>query len=140
MARRPSRSQAAPVQGGGRLAALLRDRDGNVTIEAAVVLPVLVLFLLGTIETGRMLWLQNALHYAVESAARCSAVNTTVCGSPTQTKSFAATTSGFAFSTTVFAVATAACGSLVSASYPFTFVVPLLGASVTLQAQSCYPT
>jgi Flp pilus assembly protein TadG len=120
--------------------ALLRDGGGNVAIEAAVVLPVLALLLLGIIETGRLLWLQNALHYAVENAARCSVVDTSVCSSATQTKSYAASASGYAFSSSIFTVATAACGSRVSASYPFTFVVPLIGTSVTLQAQSCYPT
>lgn len=119
---------------------LLGDRTGAAAVEFALVVPAFLLLLIGIMEFGRLMWTQNALHYAVEEAARCSAVDTTVCTSTSTTQSFAAARSGLAFATSVFAVTKTSCGWQVSASYPFSFVGFLSQYSVTLHAQACYPT
>lgn len=130
----------SPANLGGMLGRLLRDRRGSAAVEFAVALPALATMLLGAMEFGRLLWTQNALHYAVEEAARCHSVNSSVCGSASQTQSFAASRAGLTFANATFTVTTASCGNQVSARYPFAFVVPLFDYQVTLQAQSCYPT
>ena len=119
---------------------LLSDRAGAAAVEFALIVPAFLLLLLGIMELGRLMWTQNALHYAVEEAARCSAVDTNVCSSTSTAKSFAAGRSGLAFATSVFTVTQASCGWQVSASYPFSFVGFLSEYSVTLHAQACYPT
>jgi len=51
----------------GRLA---RNRFGGLAAEFGLVATPIVLLLLGTMELGRGLWIQNALNHSVEEAAR----------------------------------------------------------------------
>ena len=44
---------------------------------------------LGTIEVSRAIWTQSALQFAAEKAARCAAVNTTLCGRRHQVETYA---------------------------------------------------
>jgi hypothetical protein len=117
-----------------------RDDRGNVAVEFALIAPALLTLLFGTIEASRAIWMQSALIYAVDQAARCAGINTNACGTPTQVQSYAAAESGAGFSSTVFTASTAACGNLVTASYPMRLNVPFVSLSVTLGARSCYPT
>lgn len=124
---------------------LFRNCRGAAAVEAAICLPVLMVALLGIIDFGRALWAQNALHYSVEEAARCGVVNAaSTCNSPSATASFAAGRSGLPVASTVFtATPNSTCGSeagyQVSASYALPLFTPLFP-SITLQAQSCFPT
>ena len=59
------------------------DRMGGAMIEFAMAMPVFVMLLFGIFEFGRMLWIQNALHYLVQQAARCATINVTLCGDGT---------------------------------------------------------
>jgi Flp pilus assembly protein TadG len=119
---------------------VLREGDGVAAIEFALTVPVLLVALLGIIEFGRVLWAQNALHYAVEEAARCATIDLTTCGNTSETQTYASTASGYGFPTGAFTVTVAACGNQVSASYPFQFLTSLVSYSLTLTAQACYPT
>ena len=124
------------------MAALKRalfDRAGAIAIEFAILGPVLLVLLIGIIEFGRMLWVENALQYAVAQASRCMTVDVSVCGSTRETQDFAASNSGMSFPSAIFLVGPAACGNQVSASYPFTFAAGLFPYAITLVAQSCYP-
>ena len=115
-------------------------RAGSTLAEFALIAPVLLLVLFGTIEAGRALWLQNALHYAVQAAARCASINTTTCSSLGTIQSYAASVSGAQFDASVFSWSgTAGCGNQVSASYPMSLYIPYVGATVTLTAQACFP-
>ena len=51
--------------------------DGTVAIEYGLILPAMLLFTLGIMDTGRLLWTYITLSRAAEAAARCGAVNTT---------------------------------------------------------------
>jgi Flp pilus assembly protein TadG len=119
---------------------LRREERGAAAVEFAMTVPILLLAMLGIIEFGRVLWAQNALHYAVEAAARCAAIDTTTCSSSATTQSFAATASGETFATSVFTVSTPSCGHQVSASYAFPFLTSLVSYNLTLTAQSCFPS
>ncbi|HUJ98285.1 MAG TPA: TadE/TadG family type IV pilus assembly protein [Stellaceae bacterium] len=116
-----------------------RASDGATALEFAIVAPVLLMLLLGIMEAGRALWTQNALNFAVEQAARCAAIDQNNCGLPAQVQSFAANVSGADFTSSIFTVTAAACGNLVSASYPMQLNIPYVSAAPTLTAQSCYP-
>jgi len=59
---------------------------GSAAVELALVAPALFLFVFGIAETGRALWLQNALDYSVAEAARCATINPAVCTLPTGTQ------------------------------------------------------
>lgn len=124
---------------GRRARDLQRDAKGNAVVEFALILPAVLIFILGIMQTGVALWNQNELNYAVEEAARCASINLTTCGTPTQIASFAAARSSANFDTSVFTATTASCGNQVSASYPMQLMFPFT-TSVTLTAQFCYPT
>jgi TadE-like protein len=117
---------------------LARNRDGNTTVEMALAALPLLLFLFAIINGGRALWLQNALDMSVMDAARCASVNPSLCGTTSQIGAYAAGRSGAGFDSSIFSFAQASCGNRVSATYSLS--MPLLGRSLTLSAQACYPS
>lgn len=116
-----------------------RTERGNTAVEFAFILPPLLLLLLGIMETGRGFWANAALSYAVEQAARCAAIDKNTCGTASEVQSYAAAQSGAGFTSAIFTVSTAACGTLVTGSYPLTLHIPYAPSAITLNARSCYP-
>lgn len=118
---------------------LLFGRAGTSAIEYGVILPVFVVFLLGIMDTGRLLWVYSTLHRATDAAARCASVNATACGTTAQIKDDAVQAAwGLSVTTSAFTVSSLGCGVQVSASYEFKFVTPGLN-TLSLSASSCYP-
>ena len=128
------------LRGIAGLCGLRRDSRGTAAVELALVAPALFLFVFGIAETGRALWLQNALDYSVAEAARCASINPTACGSANDTQNYAAARSGSGVAASVFSVTTPSCGNQVSANYPMALMIPFLTVSVNLTAQACYPS
>src|SRR5262249_49875900 len=91
-------------------ARLIGARRGTTAVEFALIALPLLLLLLGIIEFGRMLWTQSALHYAVQEAARCAAVNPGTCAGSSATQNYAvARAGGLNLSPAVFTVSSPAC-------------------------------
>ena len=128
-------------QSGGVSAAarFIDARGGATAVEFAIILPALVMFLFGIIEMGRAVWVQSALNYSVDQAARCASIDVNNCGSANATETYAAAASGAGFSSAVFNATTAACGNVVTASYPIQLNIPFVSYSLTLTAKSCFP-
>ena len=118
---------------------LSREEGGASAVEFAMILPALAMMVLGIIEFGRTLWMENALHYSVEQAARCASVDKNNCGTASQITTYAAALSGAPVGSTVFSATVASCGNQVSASLPVKLNIPFINYSLTLSAQSCYP-
>ena len=55
----------------------LRNRKGAAVVELSVVLPVFILILMGTVETCKMIFLQQSLEIAAYEAARVTIVPST---------------------------------------------------------------
>ena len=122
-----------------RPASLLSDRRGTTAIEYAIILPALLLFLLGILDTGRLLWTYSALYRGAEAAARCAAVNVTDCASTSQIRNQAVAAAwGLTVDASAFTVTNPSCGVQVSASYSFTFTIPGFSA-ITLNPTACHP-
>ena len=128
------------------LFAVFRDFRGNAIVEAALVMPLCLSMIFGTIEVGRAMFIQNALQQAVEDAARCAAINTTVCGTEANIKTYAVNhVYGYSISSTVFTVTSPACGKKVAASFSFaTWLAVNVGISglsfnPVITAKSCHP-
>ncbi len=125
----------------------LSGRRGAAAIEYGLILPAVLLFVIGIIDVGRLLWTYTTLNRAVEAAARCGAINTLQCGTAAQVQSRAVTEAwGLeqTISESAFTVTRASCGIRVAVSYDFVFAIPaLVGASplgtVTLSPAACYP-
>ncbi len=64
-----------------RLSSLLRRfaraSDGAAAIEFAIIVPVFMMFCMGIIEGGRMLWIRNSIQTATEEAGRYAMAHTT---------------------------------------------------------------
>ena len=118
---------------------ILSERSGATAVEFAIIMPSLLLLLLGIMDFGRALWVQNALHFSVQQAARCASIDANNCGTPSQTTGFAARQAGAGFTSAMFTAASANCGNQVSASYPIQLYIPYFNYALTLTAQSCYP-
>lgn len=119
---------------------LAGDRNGNASLEMALLATPLFLFIFTIIDAGHALWLQNALEAAVMQAARCASVNPSLCGTASQIQTYAAGQAGAGFSSAIFSFAQASCGNQVSANYPLSLKLPFKSYSLTLSAQACYPS
>jgi Flp pilus assembly protein TadG len=120
---------------------LLRDDQGTAAVELAVGGMVFVMLLFGALEFGRLFWTLASLQFAVEQAARCAAINATSCTTSSATQTYAAgRVFGQTVASSVFTVSHPTCGTQVSASLPFSFIVPhLFPYTITLSTQSCRP-
>ena len=124
-----------------RLARSMTKDDGNTAVEFALVFPAFILMVLGIFEFSRALWTQSLLNYAVQSAARCGAIDTSTCSSNSATVTYAVQSSApLTIPSADFTVTSPSCGNQVAVAFPFTTIVPqLLPFNVTLSARACYP-
>ncbi len=130
---------------------MARNNHGNsgaTLVEHAIVLPALLMFLLAVADAGRLMWSNATLASAVAAAARCGAVNPSVCGSTTAIQSYAVSHAwGIKVTAAAFTVTTPACGTQVKGTLTFSFVIPWFYVAgpfgsnnrMTLSATSCYP-
>jgi Flp pilus assembly protein TadG len=113
----------------------LRCERGTTAIEFGfVALPVL-LFMVGIMQIAFIVWADNLLHLAVNTAARCGAVNSTTTPCAGTDMITAANSVFLPLSGASFTANTCSAGSGLIGTYDITF----LFADVTLTAQSCYP-
>jgi TadE-like protein len=123
---------------------IFKDRRGTSAVEFAITLPVFILMFFGLWQISFGLWAQFALQHGAEMAARCMAVNPTVCNNIniTGTQSYAASQSyGLNPSPSIFVVSQPTCGNQVSADYTLSTVGAIIGIpALTLHAQACYAT
>lgn len=123
----------------------VRCRRGNVALEYAIVLPALLLFILGIMDGGRLLFTYTTLYRAAEAAARCAAINNIECGTEVAIQNRGREEAwGLTISPSAFAITTPSCGVQVKAVYTFTFITPGFGivvplGSIPLNATACYP-
>lgn len=72
-----------------RYAKLRRDESGASAVEFAITAPVFFAVVFGIIEGGLLLWTQLGLQHGAEMAARCAAVNKTMCNNSSAVQNFA---------------------------------------------------
>lgn len=121
------------------IARLGRDRRGGMAVEAALVLPAFAMLVIGVINAGLLAHATNSLHYAVEEAARCYAVNTVLCPTNAAAVTYA---QGKYLGPNIdpdFVAAPAACGQSVSATGTFELQVAIASYDVPISASACYP-
>jgi Flp pilus assembly pilin Flp len=61
------------------LGSISRNQEGTTAVEFAIIAPVFILVVLGTIGLCFTLFLIGSLHFAVEDGARCASVKTSIC-------------------------------------------------------------
>jgi Flp pilus assembly protein TadG len=134
-----------------------RDKSGAHAVEFALVFPLFMLILFGTVEFGRMLWTSHAIHDAAIATARCMGIPQTQCATngvydASQALIYAqAAANKWSLQLDASAITlnhNATCANLpgfssVTINYTFTTAVPgvitsLVGGT-NLQALSCFP-
>jgi Flp pilus assembly protein TadG len=122
-----------------RLKSLHLDQQGTTAVEFAIIAPVFIALLIGTIALCIGLFLIGSLHFAVEDGARCASVKTTICSDAVTTVAYTQSRYyGPAVSPT-FTYATAACGNSVSASISYSMNVGFKTFVVPISATACFP-
>ena len=106
----------------------IKNDDGAVLVEAAIVLPVMVFVILGGLDLGLAMLQATRLNFATESAANCGALG--VCCPPA---AFAVTQSS---PQAAFTVTQQNGMELVSATYAYSFM--FLPWTITLQSSASY--
>jgi Flp pilus assembly protein TadG len=121
------------------LARLGGDRRGATALEFALVLPCFVMLVVGVINVSQLAHAVSSMNFAVEEAARCSAVNETLCGSDTATETFAATKYLGPPISPVFDSTSVGCGHRVTATGTFELNVAVVVYDVPITAEACFP-
>jgi Flp pilus assembly protein TadG len=122
---------------------LFKNNRGAAVVEFALVALPVIVFIFGIMQTAWIVWAENLLHIAVDTAARCTAVNSSTppCNGSTlpQMKATAATVfaplSGAKFENNGQCTADQGAGLTGEYDVSMLFVVNL-----ALTADSCYPT
>ena len=108
--------------------------------EFALILPVLIFMSVGSIGFMMMMSSVSALHFAVEDAARCAAVNKTLCTGAASTQTYAASRyKGPAITGLTFTSTNVACGQKLVGSGTMVFSTGLGSVSTAISATACYP-
>ena len=109
-------------------------------LEFGLIAPAFFTLLLGLIYLSVTLWTYASMQYAVEEAARCARVKSTLCDSAVaSTVTSYATSHYYGPGSPVFAFATPSCGNEVTASLHYAWQVPLFSFAKTLSAAACFP-
>lgn len=121
------------------VSALRRSQAGSTAMEYALILPIFISLLIGGLCAGNLAFAINSLHYAVQDAARCAAVKTTICTGTSTTIDYAkAHYSGPKISPT-FNYSTSGCGHTVSASGSYPIILAAATINVPVSASACFP-
>jgi Flp pilus assembly protein TadG len=122
---------------------VFKNQRGATAVEFALVAIPVIWFILGIMQTGWIVWIDNLLHTSVDAAARCGAVQSTT--SPCYGSGLAnmqktanlvfGPMNGATFSNNSNCSNDAGAGLIGTYSVSFLFVV-----NVTFTARSCYPT
>ena len=115
------------------------DTQGGAAIELGLALPIFGMLLFGAIDASQLIGAISGMHYAVEEAARCSAVNGTLCGSAGATNTFAQGRYQGPNITPAFTTISSTCGKQVIATATFHLNIAVAILDVPLSAQACYP-
>jgi Flp pilus assembly protein TadG len=140
---------------GRKLHSLLRARGGATAVEFALVLPMFLALVFGSIEFGRLLWAKEALQETAIAGARCVAIaqgsgqTHSPCASGGTTTYIQNIATGWGITlASIIPTTSASCGgtsgfSQVTLTSTFNSVVPKLvqlsAGGLTLTATACYP-
>ena len=113
---------------------------GTTVVEFALIFPVFVGMIVGSLYACIGLFTAGSLEYAVQKGARCASVSATNC--PSSATTIAYTTASYhgpVSPAPTFTYATGACGYTVTGSVNFDFNFGLSSVNVPITASACYP-
>jgi Flp pilus assembly protein TadG len=121
---------------------LFKNNRGTAAVEFAMSAMAVIWFILGIMQTGYIVWIDNLLNVSVDAAARCGAVQSTTspCNGAGLANMQTTANAVFGFSGATFSNNSTCSkdnGSGLTGTYNVTIVFV---ANLTLTAKSCYPT
>ena len=117
----------------------LNDARGTAAVEFALVAPAFIMLVVGAFYLCLCLFLTGSLHYAVEQAARCASVKTTICTDSSSIVSYAQSNYFGPGGQPSFNYAAAACGKSVSASMNYVLSIGIRQFTIPVSATACFP-
>jgi Flp pilus assembly protein TadG len=121
------------------LKSLRHDQQGTTAVEFAIIAPVFIALLIGTMALCLVLFLVGSLHFAVEDGARCASVKTTICTDATSTIAYTQSRYMGPNVSPTFTYAAAACGNSVTASISYSMDVGFKTFVIPISATACFP-
>lgn len=121
------------------LKSLRLDQQGTTAVEFAIIAPVFIALIVGTLALCVALFLIGSLHYAVQESARCASVKTTICSDSATTIAYAQSHYFGPDMSPTFTYAAATCGSSVRASISYSLDVGFKTYTIPLSATACFP-
>jgi TadE-like protein len=115
------------------------DDGGTAAVEFAMVAPAFIMLVVGILYLCLCLFLTGSLHYAVEQAARCASVKTTVCTDSASIVTYAQNSYFGPGGSPSFTYAAASCGKSVSASMSYVLSIGLKEFTIPISATACFP-
>lgn len=120
--------------------AFLSDDGAATSAEFALIVPLFLILLFGTISGSAMLSAATQMHYAAERAARCLSVDVTGnCSAGTIDAYAKGYYNGPTLTGLNFTATAPACGNQVVGAGTYQLVSGLAATSVSMSAAACYP-
>ena len=117
-----------------------QNQQGTTAVEFAIIAPVFILLVFGTIGLCFALFLVGSLHFAVEDGARCASVKADIC--PDIATTVAYTQSRYLgpnVSPTFTPNLNAACGKSVTGTVNYSMEMGFKTFVIPISATACYP-
>jgi Flp pilus assembly protein TadG len=118
---------------------MLLNQEGTTAVEFAIIAPVFILLVIGTIALCFALFLVGGLHFAVEDGARCASVKTTICTDSATTIAYTQSRYLGPNVSPTFTYAAAACGNSVTASINYSMDIGFKTFVIPISATACFP-
>ncbi len=116
----------------------LRARGGASAVEFALVVPIFATMIFLMINLAMGLWAAAALHLAVDTMARCMAVQPTICDNVADTKAQHPYI-GPGINPTFTVLGVTSCANELTGTGSFTVHAVLVSATIPLSSSACFP-
>ena len=120
---------------------LFKNDSGATGLEFALVTLPVFLFIFGILQTAWVVWANNLLHIAVDTAARCGAINSTTlpCQGNSNSNMVAAANAVFAPLSGASFTPNSSCATGGGLGLVGSYTVIVIVVEISLTANSCYP-
>jgi len=118
-----------------------RCRRGATAVEFALIAPVFLIMVMGTVELSRAMWIKATMQYAAEETTRYAIVNTSASTSTLETyASNVVSTYGVSTTDMTFSATSSSTAVSITITYTFSTIVPILSIpDISLNAMSQLP-
>ena len=121
------------------LKSLRLNQEGTTAVEFAIIAPVFILLVFGTIAFCFGLFLIGSLHFAVEDGARCASVKTTICADEATTVAYTKSRYLGPNVSPSFTYNAVACGNSVTGTINYSVNLGLRNMVIPISATACFP-